>query len=62
MKTYLLTGWTAMRLLRLITGITGISFAIVNQDWLLGLAGIMLLLMAVFNLGCCGASGCSVRR
>jgi hypothetical protein len=60
MKSILLTGWGLMRLVRLATGISGIGFGIIRLDWLLGIAGIILLLMALFNLGNCGVGGCTI--
>lgn len=54
------TGWSFIRILRLIMGTAGLIFAIRNHDILLGLAGGLLLLMAVFNFGCCAVGGCSV--
>lgn len=60
MKALLLKGWDFMRILRLATGLTGIVFGFKNQDLLLGFAGFFLLLMAAFNIGCCGFGGCSI--
>jgi predicted small lipoprotein YifL len=60
MKSIILTGWRPLRMLRLATGIAGIGFGLANHDWLLGIAGIMLLLMALFNLANCGLGGCSI--
>lgn len=61
MKTVLLSGWNFMRVLRLVMGITGLIFSILNKDSLLGIAGGFLLLMAILNIGCCGINGCSVQ-
>ena len=60
MKALLVTGWSFMRLLRLATGLVGIVFGFKNNDTLLGFAGFFLLLMAVFNIGCCGVGGCGI--
>lgn len=60
MKALLVTGWSFMRLLRLATGLVGIVFGLKNNDTLLGFAGFFLLLMAAFNLGCCGVGGCTI--
>jgi|KBSSwiStaDraftv2_1062776.scaffolds.fasta_scaffold753913_1 hypothetical protein len=57
---WLTTGWSSMRILRFVMGMAGLVFAIRNHDMLLGLAGGLLLLMAVFNFGCCAAGSCSV--
>ena len=52
-------GWNIMGVIRLIAGITALVFAIIYADRFLGLAGIVLLLMSVLNIGCCGVSECS---
>ncbi|HJS55479.1 MAG TPA: hypothetical protein VJ765_13085 [Chitinophagaceae bacterium] len=53
-------GWSFMRILRFIMGTAGLIFAIRNHDMLLGVAGGFLLLMAVFNFGCCAVNACNV--
>lgn len=50
-----------MRVLRLVMGIIAIWQAIVSKEWILGLAGGFLLYMALANIGCCGAGGCSIQ-
>ena len=50
-----------MRVLRLVMGIAGVIFSILNRDILLGMAGGFLLLMAVLNFGCCGVNGCKIK-
>jgi len=55
-----LRNWTFMRWLRLGLGIAIIVQSIVLRDATTALIGIMLAGMAVFNIGCCGAAGCSV--
>ena len=52
--------WSFMRILRFVIGMTGVILAIRNHDKLLGIAGVLLLLMAVFNFGCCAMGACSV--
>jgi hypothetical protein len=59
MKT-LLTNWNAGRILRIILG-AGIAVqGIRENDVLFVLAGVVLLIMAVANAGCCGVDGCNV--
>lgn len=53
------SNWNFMRILRLLVGIIALWQAILMKDYLLGAAGIMLMGMSVFNIGCCGANGCS---
>lgn len=58
MKEALLNNWTFMRFLRLVAGIAIFVQAVINKDILFGIAGLTFTAMAVFNIGCCGASGC----
>lgn len=60
MKTFALSQWSFMRVLRLLTGLVGVFFGLKNQDFLLGMAGGFLLFMAFTNTGCCGVNGCSI--
>jgi len=57
-KTLLTTPWSLARILRFVIGTAGLIFAVRNHDILLAFAGGLLLLMAVFNFGCC--AGCNV--
>ena len=47
-----------MRALRLIFGAFAIVQAIITMDIILGLLGVVVGGMALFNVGCCGANGC----
>ena len=58
MKEVLLNNWSFMRSVRLLAGIAIIIQAIANKDAVFGVAGILFTIMALFNTGCCGASGC----
>lgn len=58
LKIYL-QGWGFMRTLRLILGIIVISQAIGALDAMLGIMGLFLIAMPMFNIGCCGAGGCN---
>ncbi len=59
-KQMLFSGWSIMRLLRLILGtIIGIQ-AIEQHDSLSGLVAAFFLFQAITNTGCCGAQGCNV--
>jgi len=49
-----------MRVLRLVLGIFIIVQAVMAKDWRIGLLGIFFTAMPLFNIGCCGAGGCSV--
>lgn len=57
MKSYL-KNWNYMRLLRLALGIFIIIQGISVSDWMVVAMGSLLSLMPVFNIGCCGVTGC----
>lgn len=50
-----------MRFVRLAVGLAAVIYAIADQQLLLGIAGVMLTLLGIFNAGCCSGGACSVR-
>lgn len=60
MKRILITGWSFMRILRIVTGVGGLIYAIVKHDYLLGIAGLFLLFTGLFNVAGCGVGGCTL--
>ncbi|SJZ45934.1 hypothetical protein [Sediminibacterium ginsengisoli] len=50
--------WNIIRLLRLAFGIFIVIRGILAGEWLLALAGVVLSLMPLLNIGCCSTSGC----
>lgn len=50
--------WGYMRWIRLVFGVFSIANAILTKDITLGLLGIVVGGMALFNIGCCGTNGC----
>lgn len=54
-----LTQWSLMRVLRIVIGGVGLVDAVSRHDMLLGAAGLFLLGMGLFNIGCCGIGGCT---
>ena len=55
----LTSNWHIMRIIRLI-----LALAIIVQSWYMkdtttAMLGLLLLASAVFNVGCCGPSGCA---
>jgi len=62
MKSLLTKGWSLMRVLRLVTGIAGLVYAVIDQELLIGIAGLFLVLMALFNTACCCAGSCSIPK
>lgn len=53
--------WNLMRLLRLAMGIAIIFQGIDLEQWLFVAIGVLLALMPLFNIGCCGTNGCSTK-
>lgn len=49
-----------MRILRIVTGVGGLIYAIVKHDYLLGIAGLFLLFTGLFNVAGCGVGGCTL--
>ena len=60
MKKTIFSNWNFMRVLRLGMGIAILVQAILSNEVLFGIAGLLFSGMAVLNIGCCGAGGCSV--
>jgi hypothetical protein len=59
MKTLLLKNWNIMRVLRLAIAVWLLISAFQTKEIMFGLLGGLLLIMAVMNVGCCGANGCA---
>ena len=59
MKQTKLSNWNFMRFLRLGLGIAIIVQSAMVKDWTMGIVGLLFSAMPVFNIGCCGTSGCS---
>ncbi len=57
-----LSGWNAMRMLRVSLGLFCIGDALVQKSMLTGVIGSILLYQGVFNAGCCGVSSCSPQQ
>ena len=60
MKQTIFRNWNFMRFIRLVLGIFIIMQGVMAKDWGIGVLGIVFTAMPLFNIGCCGASGCSV--
>lgn len=56
----LTTGWNFPRIFRFTMGMAALVFGIAGHDALLGGAGGILALMAIFNRGCCGGGSCNI--
>lgn len=55
----LLTNWHFMRILRAVIAIWAIAEFFRTNDWTLMLLGGFFAFQAIFDVGCCGSSGCS---
>ena len=60
MKELLTRGWNFMRVLRMLVGVISIYYAVDRADAILGVAGGLFILSGVFNVGCCGTTGCNI--
>ena len=56
----ILNNWTIIRFLRLAIAIVILIQAIYQKDFAFGVLALLLMLMAITNVGCCGAGGCKV--
>ncbi|MDX2174585.1 MAG: hypothetical protein SFY56_15885 [Bacteroidota bacterium] len=62
LKYRLMSGWTLMRFVRLGLATLVIIQSVINSEMLFASLGGILLFQALFNYGCCGASGCNVNQ
>jgi hypothetical protein len=58
----LVTNWNLFRFLRLLLGIGVIIKGATDGEVVFAVAGVMVALMALANIGCCGSQGCAVPR
>lgn len=59
MRETILTGWNWMRWLRFAIGAYALVQSVIEKEPLLALAGIFLLGMSIFNIGCCAGGVCA---
>ena len=59
MKQAISGNWNFMRFIRLGLGIAIIVQAVIAKDWTMGILGVLFTCVPIFNIGCCGAGGCS---
>lgn len=52
------SNWPFMRVLRVVLSLAILVQSWYAQDGTTAVIGIMLLAMGLFNIGCCGTSGC----
>jgi hypothetical protein len=57
--TTILSNWHFMRILRAVIAVWAIAEAFRTSEWLLLFPGGIFALQAIFDVGCCGASGCA---
>jgi hypothetical protein len=58
MTDRILGGWTFVRILRLALGLFIVVQGIATGDWAIALLGGLFATMSLWNIGCCGATGC----
>jgi hypothetical protein len=61
MKKIIHGPWTLQRIIRLILGGVILIQGLVRGEETFLLAGGVIGLMAILNIGCCGAGGCSIK-
>lgn len=54
--------WSFMRFLRLALAVYLACQAYTTKQWFFGMFALFFLAQAVFNIGCCGPSGCNVSQ
>ncbi|MCC7505113.1 MAG: hypothetical protein IT259_07425 [Saprospiraceae bacterium] len=55
----LFQNWHFMRIMRALLGGWAIFEAFRTSEWLLLMPGALFAMQAIFDIGCCGAAGCS---
>ncbi len=60
LKSILFSGWNLNRGIRLILGIAILFQYFEQKDVFIAMISGMLILQAVFNVGCCGTGNCAV--
>jgi hypothetical protein len=60
LKSILFSGWNLNRGIRLILGIAILFQYFEQKDFFIAMISGMLILQAVFNVGCCGSGNCAV--
>lgn len=60
MKRVIDTPWNFLRIIRLLLGVAVVIQGLLKAEYVLALAGGLVAMMALFQVGCCGSNGCSV--
>lgn len=60
MRTTINKSWDFFRVLRLILGLAAVIQGYMENELMLIIAGGLIAAMAIFNVGCCGVTGCSI--
>lgn len=61
-KQTILSNWNLMRFLRLGLGITILVHSIIASNWIMGILSIGFTALPIFNIGCCGTTGCNTPK
>ena len=59
MREQILTGWNFRRILSMVLGVIVVIQAYNEKQWAAALFGSGLIVMAIFNRGCCATGGCN---
>lgn len=59
-KRVINTPWNFLRIVRLVVGVAVMAQGLLKTEYVLVLAGGLVAMMALFQVGCCGSSGCAV--
>lgn len=49
-----------MRFVRFAIGLGALIYAVADKQLLIGIAGVLLILMGIFNAGCCCSGSCTI--
>lgn len=60
LKNKIMQRWGLMRIIRLVLAVIVLAEAWRSNEVILGLLGVILLAQSVFNVACCGSSGCDI--
>lgn len=60
MQTRIRVNWNWVRIVRLLIGLAAITQGLLQQEWVLIAAGLLVAAMAILNWGCCGNTGCAI--
>jgi len=60
MRKVIFSNWNYVRAVRLLIALAILAEAIHARDILFGIAGVLFMLLVIFNMGCCSAGSCNI--